>query len=188
VTLILAHAGSADETLSLVLIFAGLWAGWVGWSRLRDKGFPRLSRWAGWAAIVAGLGLIAAAATVPQAILGPTTSGRTGTRVASTASLRFLTPPAGTTVQDGRLVVSLDLEGGSVTDLTSTAVTPDTGHVHVSLDGSLVSMAGGTLQSIDVSTLDPGEHMLTAEFVAADHLPFDPPVTAAITFTVEGTG
>jgi hypothetical protein len=45
-----------------------------------------------------------------------------------------------------------------------------------------VSMVGGTTQVVDLRSIPPGRHTLRAEFVAADHLPFDPPVIAQVTF------
>ena len=47
-------------------------------------------------------------------------------------------------------------------------------------------MTYGLVQLVDVEGLAPGEHTLEAEFVAADHGPFDPRVTARATFTIEG--
>jgi hypothetical protein len=41
---------------------------------------------------------------------------------------------------------------------------------------------------VDLRTLDPGEHLLEAEFVAADHAPFSPRVLAKSTFTTGGAG
>jgi hypothetical protein len=38
---------------------------------------------------------------------------------------------------------------------------------------------------VDLHDVAPGPHTLTAEFVAADHLPFDPPVVAQLTFDKE---
>ena len=80
----------------------------------------------------------------------------------------------------------MTLDGGRIVDAASTTLTPDTGHIHLSLDGRLVSMTYGLVQLVDIRGLAPGEHTLEAEFVAADHGPFDPRVTARTTFTIAG--
>ena len=190
---LLAHAGAADESLSVGLLFAALWVGWAGWSRLKGKGFPRLPNWAGPALLVAAAALAISAAVVPRALFPPTQPGqlaasslaRAGPRPASTARLEFRTPVGSMVVRDGDLEVVLDLEGGRVIDTASTELTPDTGHVHLSLDGDVVSMTYGLVQVVDLRAVAPGEHTLLAEFVAADHAPFDPPVTAAVRFRTE---
>jgi hypothetical protein len=89
-------------------------------------------------------------------------------------------------VTDGRLEVVVDLRGGSIVDAASTDLRPDTGHVHLTVDGRLVSMTYGLAQVIDVGTLPPGEHDLRAEFVAADHVPFSPRVVATVSFRTAG--
>lgn len=49
------------------------------------------------------------------------------------------------------------------------------GHVHVMVDGRVVSMTGAPSTSV---TLDPGPHVIEAEYVAADHRPLSPRVLA----------
>ena len=87
----LAHAGSADESLSLVMAFTGLWIGWAGWSRLRGKGFPRMARPAALACVGVAVAIIVAAGFVPGALLGP----KPGLILASGAVLAICTmlPP-----------------------------------------------------------------------------------------------
>ncbi len=65
---------------------------------------------------------------------------------------------------------------------TSTNLAPDEGHLHLKLDGKLVSMTPGLIETLDVT---PGSHVVEVEFVANDHLPFDPRVLAAVPFTVK---
>ncbi len=81
----------------------------------------------------------------------------------------------------------MQLPGGTIVTTTSTKLTPDTGHVHLSLDGQVVSMTYGLVQSVSLRSLAPGEHTLQAEFVAADHGPFNPRVTASVTFVKGGS-
>jgi hypothetical protein len=90
-------------------------------------------------------------------------------------------------VSGDALEVVMTLAGGRIVDTTSTNLTADTGHIHLSVDGVLVSMTTGLVQSIDIRSLPRGEHGLTAEFVAADHAPFDPRVTVTVTFVKEAS-
>jgi len=105
-------------------------------------------------------------------------------RPSSTAALTFVSPADGEVVQSdaGGLDVRLRLDGGQIVSFTSLQVQPDQGHIHLSLDGKFVAMTGLEAR-IPVS---PGTHRIQAEFVAADHLSFDPPVTTTVTVTVPG--
>jgi hypothetical protein len=188
----LAHAGAADESLAIGMVFAALWVGWIGWSRLRGTGFRRLPAFAGPGLLGVAALVLAASAFVPQMIFGPTSPGATpspsGARIASTATLSFGEPAEGTVVTGDELRVVLDLQHGTVVQETTRDVKPDTGHVHLSVDGKLVSMTYGTVQLVDLRAFGPGDHQLEAEFVAADHLPFAPPVVAKVGFAVEAAG
>lgn len=187
----LAHAGAADESLSVVMLFAGLWVGWVGWSRLKGRGFPRLAKGAAVALVAMGIALAVGAAVVPRALFPPTPTGVAtpspgGARPASTARLSFVEPTAGEEASGNELDVVLDLQGGRIVDTASTTLTPDTGHIHLLLDGKLVSMTYGLVQVLDLRDLPPGDHTLEAEYVAADHGPFDPGVTTTVRFETGG--
>jgi len=184
----LAHAGAVDESLSVALLFGALWVGWIGWSRLRGRAFPSLPAWAGPGLVVAAGALAVSAAVVPRALFpaSPAPAVASGPRPASTASLSFAQPAVGQVVTGDEVDVVLDLEGGRIIEETSAALTPDTGHVHLVLDGDLVSMTYGLVQVVDLRDVSPGSHTLQAEYVAADHAPFDPRVTAVVRFKTEG--
>ncbi len=134
---------------------------------------------AAWAA--AGLAVTALVlAVVLPPIIRP---GASGSRPASTARLRFLSPVAAEafTGNPASVPVGLQLRGATIVPFTSTRVRPDQGHIHLFLDGALVFMGPTLTRSVEVK---PGRHVLAAEFVAADHAPFNPPVRVSVAFQV----
>jgi hypothetical protein len=185
----IAHAGNADESLAIFMVFVALWVGWTGWSRIKGTGFPRLPRSAAYGLLGAAGVILVTSAFLPRALLGPKASAAapSGPRPSSSATIAFRSPASGQRVDGDELEVLLTLTGGTITDATTTAVAPNIGHIHLSLDGQLVSMTFGTVQVIDLSTVTPGRHTLEAEFVAADHAPFDPRVAATVTFVKEAS-
>jgi len=116
----------------------------------------------------------------------PTNSGRTGrtstARPASTAKLTILTPRNGQTVTGQTPEVRLGLKGAKIVPQTTTRIRPDQGHVHLLVDGKLVAMNYGLNERLP--KLDPGQHIVQVEFVAADHAPFEPRVLAQTAFNV----
>lgn len=106
----------------------------------------------------------------------------TQVRPRSTATLRILNPVPGATIASRTLHVQLELTGATITPVTSSDLKPDRGHIHLILDGRVVSMSYGIDQKI---TVTPGDHLLQAEFVATDHFPFNPRVVTSATFTVK---
>ena len=182
----LAHGGTPDEQVAMVTVVAGLWLGWAGTTRIRDKGFPRLPIVGAWSLAVVGTVVVIAGLTLPRQFLRPNatpTAIPSGARPASTATISIDRPTDGQTVSGPQVEVVMTLDGGTIVDSASTTLTPDTGHIHLSLDGKLVSMTYGLVQLVDLTGLAPGPHTLEAEFVAADHGPFDPRVVARTTFT-----
>ena len=178
----IAHAGGTDESLAIVMLFAAIWTGWIGWTRLHGNGFPRVPLAGAYGLLgVAGI-LVVTSAFVPRALLGPKTPTTATTRPSSTATISFQRPREHEQVSGSEMNVVLDLKGGTIVQATTTSIAPDTGHIHLLLDGALESMTFGTTQVLDLSGLAPGPHTLAAEFVAADHLPFSPPVTASVGF------
>jgi hypothetical protein len=172
------------------MLVAGGLLGWIAVRRFRHTGFSRLPAAAAGGVAVLAVVVLAAAFVAPRKLLPANANANTpppsATRPSSTATLSFEKPAVGARVSGSELEVVLKLSGGRIVQTSTTQLTSDTGHVHLSVDGKVVSMTYGLLQPIDLGSLEPGEHVLRAEFVAADHAPFDPRVIATTTFVKEG--
>jgi hypothetical protein len=165
-------------------VLAAAFLGWLAVRRLQGKALPRLPRAAAWAGVGLSMALVALALLLP-ALVSPSPSSA---RPRSTARIEIVSPAEGATFRGTEadpadIAVQLRVLGARIVPATSTRLRPDEGHIHLFLDGSLISMTGGTTATIQAG---PGSHVLTAEFVASDHGPFDPRVTATVRFTVEG--
>jgi hypothetical protein len=106
----------------------------------------------------------------------------TFSRPATTARPHFVSPPHGAVIRGdpGSVEIALRLDDGKVVPFSYGHV-PNEGHIHLSLDGKLAAMSTGLESEVMAA---PGEHTLTAEFVAVDHGPFHPRVRASVNFTV----
>jgi len=113
---------------------------------------------------------------------GQMTASPSVVRPSSPAVVTIVEPAAGQTVSGTTVHVVLSLMGAKIVSQTTTHIRPDEGHVHLFVDHVLVSMNYGLEQDLPVH---PGTYVLSAEFVAADHAPFNPRVLSADTiFTV----
>jgi hypothetical protein len=113
---------------------------------------------------------------------GGASSTPSGPRIRSTASLAINEPSPGAAVPAGKMSVRLTLTGGRVIPDTTTRLAPDEGHIHLLLDGKVISMTYGVEQQITVTA---GPHVLEAEFVANDHFSFEPRVITTVTFVAK---
>lgn len=106
-----------------------------------------------------------------------------GSRLASSAVIAILAPKPNAAVSGTHVHVVITLQNAQIVAATTTNLRPDQGHVHLYVDNVLVSMNYGLEQDLPVS---PGTYLLKAEFVAADHAPFDPRVVSPdVIFTVK---
>jgi hypothetical protein len=109
-------------------------------------------------------------------------SGSIGSRPSSPAIVRIVQPVQHQEVTGSSVHVVLTLENATIVPQTSRNIRPDQGHLHLLVDNVLVSMNYGLTQDLPVH---PGTYVLKAEFVAADHAPFNPRVySPAVVFTV----
>jgi hypothetical protein len=127
---------------------------------------------------VAACGGTPAPTQSPAPSLGPTL----GPRPSSLATVEITQPVQRGTVVGTTAHVVLKLTGARIIVETTTAIRPDEGHIHLYVNNQLVSMNYGLEQDVPVT---PGTFVVRAEFVAADHAPFNPRVESAeIVFTV----
>jgi hypothetical protein len=111
------------------------------------------------------------------------TSGTLGPRPSSPAKLAIVSPRNGATVPAAGAPLQVSLGEAKIVNITSRNIKPDEGHIHVLVDERLVSMDYQLKGKLP--RLDAGTHVVKVEFVAADHLPFDPRVLSQAAFVVK---
>ena len=116
------------------------------------------------------------------AACGGGSSTTTTVRPHTDAKLVIVSPQPNA-VTSTNVPVQFQVEGATVSPPQKNKLTPNEGHIHVTVDGKLVTMAYGT--STELVGLSPGLHTLQAEFVANDHLPFADRVISVVIFTVK---
>jgi hypothetical protein len=110
------------------------------------------------------------------------------TRPRSTATLSMLQPQPNTVVTQTTVHVEFQLTGGRIVAITSKNLTSDTGHIHLSIDGRLISMNYQLSQDVSMQPFAPGPHILQGEFVAVDHAPFNPRVITKVIIEYQPPG
>lgn len=103
-------------------------------------------------------------------------------RLSSTAKISIVEPMPGAKVKGTEVAVRIGLEGGTVVPQASRDLKPDEGHVHLRLDGAIITLLGGLEETVPVR---PGTHVIEVEFAASDHGPFNPRVVTTVAFEVE---
>jgi hypothetical protein len=166
---------SGVETLLLLASLGLAWAA-VRVRGVRIFGRPGPASWA--------VGMLAVAALV-LAFVVPSMLGIkiAAARPSTNAKIIILSPRPGQVLRGNPATVRVRLRvlGARIVRQTSTHLAPDKGHIHLYLDGALVTMLYATTTTIYPY---PDTHRLEAQFVAVDHGPFSPPVTARVTFRV----
>jgi CopC domain len=130
---------------------------------------------------VAALGL-AACSSGDGGSAQPAATTALAARPSSPAKVIIETPRNGQTVRQARPEVRLELTGAKIVNQTTTRIQGNEGHIHLLVDGKLVTMNYGLRQRLP--QLPPGQHVVQVEFVAADHAPFEPRVLSQAAFQV----
>ncbi len=129
--------------------------------------------------VLAALSLAACGSGEPTAS-SPTPSAQA--RPSSTGTIRVLEPGPGEIVDGPDVVVKVELTGARLVAKNVAEVTPDTGHMHISLDGKTLTLLAG--ETYTMKGVSPGLHILSVELAAGDHGPFYPRVQQQVTFRV----
>jgi hypothetical protein len=122
--------------------------------------------------------LLASACSNGSDVVGDTSTP--DVRPSSPAKVAILSPTNGQVVHGSDVRIRVQLTGGKIVPATTTDIVPTRGHLHLYLDDQIVSM--NFKLTGDIGDVRPGMHVLRVEFVASDHLPFDPRVFTAVTF------
>jgi hypothetical protein len=122
------------------------------------------------------------AAVVTGGACSSKTQTSCGATVTTPASL-VIDAPAPNAVTDPNPTVTMHVLNATVVSQTTGKIVPDKGHIHVSVDGQLVSMAYQA--TTNLHNLGAGPHAIQAEFVNICHQPFKNRPVASVLFTVK---
>ena len=102
----------------------------------------------------------------------------------SDAQLEIVAPTVGAVVKGPDVRFAAKLTGGEIVPASQTTgpLRGDQGHIHVSVDNQLITMAYNSTTTLH--GLTKGPHTIEAEYVATNHLPFANRILASVTFTV----
>ncbi len=162
--MVLGHTlGAGGPSIELLIVaFVLMWLGVLFYFRKAVK--PVVSV----VLIVAALGLAGGSFILDRASSGA------GIEVA------IQEPSAGAEVRANRpMRLDVRLTGGRIVSST-TSEAPNGGHLHLYVDGEIVSMPTTARPSVE---LKPGTHTITVEFVDVQHRPFDPPISDQVRVT-----
>lgn len=130
-------------------------------------------------ASLAAIALIASACSKGAAAgSSPTPSARPS----SPAQVTILSPTNGQVIHGATVKISVKLVGAKIVPATTTHIVPTEGHLHVYLDNQIAGM--NFKLTDEIGNVTPGMHVLRVEFVASDHLPWDPRIFSQVTFEV----
>jgi len=110
-------------------------------------------------------------------------SAATTDRPSSPAKIQIITPTNGEVIHGSTVAVKVKLSNARIVPQTSTNITPTEGHLHLYLDDQIESM--NFSDATTIGGVPAGLHTLKVEFVATDHLPFDPRVIEQVAFEVK---
>jgi hypothetical protein len=130
-------------------------------------------------ASLAAIALIASACS-KGAAAGP--SPTPSARPSSPAQVTILSPTNGQVIHGSTVKISVKLVGAKIVPATTTHIVPTEGHLHVYLDNQIAGM--NFKLTDEIGNVTPGMHVLRVEFVASDHLPWDPRIFSQVTFEV----
>jgi cytochrome c oxidase assembly factor CtaG len=175
-------AGGPASSAQIALTVAGLGLALAGWfmvARSR-RGRSGPSRF-GYALLLAGLLVFLGG---PD-LIGSIAAYRAGPPPPTRARLEVVEPRDGQVVPSSHVSVGLRVlqpADGGVAWSPVSLLSPTQGHIHVYVDGRLVSMS---LQPSLVVQVPPGRHAITVEYVASDHRSFSPPVVVRRQITIQ---
>jgi len=169
-------AGGPVTGQQIAMLAVSLGVALAGWLMIA-RGRPRLSK-PGYALLVIGL----LAFLGGPDLIASISDLRAGPFPTTRIRLEVVTPVDGQVVASREIPVRLRLLEPSGAGWTPLAqLSPSTGHIHIALDGRVTSMAWSPSTVVLAST---GQHVVTVEFVAADHRPFSPRVLVTRQITI----